>query len=257
MLNNLTTGFVARPGPGYRRLVRTGDVRPGSGGPTCQVGRGRIGNRRSATCLRRLWRRFGLHRPLRPRKGARFNMAPGHREAHAGRRNGPAWPSNGARATEDLAGRGLDERAAGTSPDGEYEAQSSHAVTKPSAWWSEAEFSDFAVFQCDVSTDSREEVAESLGVSELDRQPAFGEGRGLLVPVGRVIYTYSFTQDEIGEAERNGLTLNPTNAEDALFDETSPRSTARRWKIAEESKTHVPLTDSDTSRNGGIRWAFH
>ena len=37
--------------------------------------------------------------------------------------------------------------------------------------------------------------------------------------LSEVISTYSFTQEELDEAERNGLTLNPTKADDALFDE--------------------------------------
>jgi len=34
-----------------------------------------------------------------------------------------------------------------------------------------------------------------------------------------VIQIYSFTQDELEEPERNGLALNPTKTDDAVFDE--------------------------------------
>jgi hypothetical protein len=113
--------------------------------------------------------------------------------------------------------------ASGTSPDGEYEARVFRAkVTKAIRLVErEAEFSDFAVFQmrC-LDGQPGKDVAESLGVSEPTVSRRLAKVRDLLRSrLGEVIYTYSFTQDEIGEAERNGLVLNPTNAEDALFDE--------------------------------------
>jgi hypothetical protein len=37
--------------------------------------------------------------------------------------------------------------------------------------------------------------------------------------LGEVITTYSFTAEELEEATRNGLELNPSKTDDALFDE--------------------------------------
>ena len=51
--------------------------------------------------------------------------------------------------------------------------------------------------------------------------------------------TYSFTQDELEEADRNNLALNPTKADDALFDEAIAEIYLRQMELrrADDAKT--------------------
>jgi hypothetical protein len=59
-----------------------------------------------------------------------------------------------------------------------------------------------------------------VGTSEPTVSRRMAKVRELLrVKLRDVISTYSFTPEELAEAERNGLELNPTKADDALFDE--------------------------------------
>jgi AcrR family transcriptional regulator len=71
---------------------------------------------------------------------------------------------------------------------------------------------------------SGKDVAAQVGVSEPTISRRLQKVRDLLrSALSQVIATYSFTDEEYKEAERNGLALNPKasgdKADDALFDE--------------------------------------
>jgi len=85
----------------------------------------------------------------------------------------------------------------------------------------ETEFLDFSIFRMRVlEGQPGKEVAVSLGVSEPTVSRRLAKVRvQLRERISQVISTYSFTMEELEEAERNGIALNPTNSDDALFDE--------------------------------------
>ncbi len=85
----------------------------------------------------------------------------------------------------------------------------------------EVEFTDFSIYRMRVlDGTSGKDVASSLGMSEPTISRRLAKVREMLrVRLADVISTYSFTEDERAEARRNGLDLNPTKADDALFDE--------------------------------------
>jgi DNA-directed RNA polymerase specialized sigma24 family protein len=108
-------------------------------------------------------------------------------------------------------------------PDGKYEAAVFRAKVTAAIRRveREAEFADFAVFQMRVlECKPGKEVAESLGVSEPTVSRRLAKVRSMLRErLSEVIQTYSFTDEEIAEAERNGLALEPNKSDDAMFDE--------------------------------------
>jgi RNA polymerase sigma factor (sigma-70 family) len=89
----------------------------------------------------------------------------------------------------------------------------------------ESDFTDFSIYRMRVlDVQSGKQVAEALGVSEPTVSRRLAKIRDLLRSrLCEVVATYSFTDDEREEAERNGLTLNPKSTaerpDDALFDE--------------------------------------
>lgn len=85
----------------------------------------------------------------------------------------------------------------------------------------QADFTDFAIFRMRILDGrSGKEVAEDLSISEPTVSRRLAKVRLLLRErLGEVITTYSFTQEELEEARRNGLELNPSKSDDALFDE--------------------------------------
>lgn len=96
----------------------------------------------------------------------------------------------------------------------------------------ECEFTDFSIYRMRVLDGmSGKDVAASLGVSEPTVSRRLAKVRDLLrAKLREVIATYSFTQDEMDEARRNGLDLSPNNdgagpaggvdkTVDGLFDE--------------------------------------
>ena len=96
----------------------------------------------------------------------------------------------------------------------------------------ETDFTDFTIYRMRVlDGQSGKEVAVAIGVSEPTISRRLAKVRGILrVRLSEVIATYSFTADELSEAERNGLTLNPKNkgsgevgpadkAADVMFDD--------------------------------------
>ena len=85
----------------------------------------------------------------------------------------------------------------------------------------ESDFMDFAIYRMRVfDGQSGKDVAANLGVSEPTVSRRLSRVRSLLRDrLAEVIGTFSFTPEELEEAERNGLTLNPKKADDTLFDE--------------------------------------
>ncbi|MBL8763022.1 MAG: sigma-70 family RNA polymerase sigma factor [Phycisphaerae bacterium] len=85
----------------------------------------------------------------------------------------------------------------------------------------ECEFVDYSIYRMRVlENQPGKDVAASLGMSEPTISRRLARVReALRARLAEVISTYSFTDEERQEAERNGLTLNPNKADDALFDE--------------------------------------
>lgn len=85
----------------------------------------------------------------------------------------------------------------------------------------ETDFMDFSIFRMRVLDGlGGKEVAEALGTSEPTVSRRLAKVRVVLRQrLEEVLTTYSFTQEEREEASRKGLELNPTKADDALFDE--------------------------------------
>lgn len=85
----------------------------------------------------------------------------------------------------------------------------------------ECEFMDFAIFQMRVLDGKPgKEVAEAMGVSEPTVSRRLAKVREMLrVRVAETVATFSFTEEEMQEAERNGLLQSPNKADDSLFDE--------------------------------------
>ncbi len=114
-------------------------------------------------------------------------------------------------------------KADGKSPDGIYEAAMFRAKVCAAVRMVErgATFEEFAVFQMRVLDGmSGKEVAESLGVSEPTISRRLGKIRVQVREcLSEVVRIYSFTDEEMDEAERNGMALTPKNSDDALFDE--------------------------------------
>lgn len=121
----------------------------------------------------------------------------------------------------------LDERWMGgkvAGVDDAYEAAVFRAKVEAAIRMAEREcdFTDFSIYRMRVLDGmSGKDVAVSLGLSEPTISRRLAKVRDLLrVRLSEVISTYSFTTEEREEAERNGLQLNPSKADDALFDES-------------------------------------
>jgi len=125
------------------------------------------------------------------------------------------------------AGVSLDEawmaRADGISPDGQYEAAVFRAKVCAAirAAERESDFGDFQVFRMRVLEGrSGKDVADALGTSEPTVSRRLSRVRvALRARLGEIVATYSFTEEELSEPERKGLSPNPNHGDDALFDE--------------------------------------
>lgn len=85
----------------------------------------------------------------------------------------------------------------------------------------ESDFTDFSIYRMRVLENMPgKDVADQLGISEPTVSRRLAKVRDAMrIRLQEVISTYSFTPEELAEAERNGLSLNPSKADDALFDE--------------------------------------
>lgn len=113
--------------------------------------------------------------------------------------------------------------AAGVEADAQYEAAVFRAKVEAAIRMveKECEFTEFSIYQMRVlDGQSGKDVAAAVGISEPTVSRRLARVRDMLRRrLSEVIATYSFTDEEMIEAERNGLELNPTKADDALFDE--------------------------------------
>lgn len=113
----------------------------------------------------------------------------------------------------------------------------------------ETDFTDFTIYRMRVlDGQSGKEVAVAIGVSEPTVSRRLAKVRGVLrVRLGEVIATYSFTKDELAEAERNGLSLNPNSGEsgdvgpadkaaDVMFDDAIADIYHRQMQLREEDE---------------------
>ncbi|MBL0927270.1 MAG: sigma-70 family RNA polymerase sigma factor [Phycisphaerales bacterium] len=103
----------------------------------------------------------------------------------------------------------------------------------------ECEFADFSIFRMRVlENQSGKDVAAALGTSEPTVSRRLAKVRELLRSrLSEVIYTYSFTDDEIAEPQSHGLALDPSRFDDAAFDnavaEIYHREAEERRRVAE------------------------
>ncbi len=228
MLNNLTTGFIsrlrARDQAAWFELWET--FGPVLRAQLAKWGRGRIGSETvrdlSQETLAALSDCIDDYDPTR---GARFStwllaiakhtLGDEIDRRMALKRGGGKRPA------------ALDEawmsQAIGAKPDAEYEGAVFRAKVEAAIRMveREADFMDFSIYRMRVLDGMQgKDVAKQLGTSEPTVSRRMAKIRTTLRSrLSEVISTYSFTQDELDEAERNGLGLNPTKADDALFDE--------------------------------------
>jgi len=108
-------------------------------------------------------------------------------------------------------------------PDGNYEAAVFRAKVHAAIRSAEADcdFMAFSIYRMRVFDGlSGKEVATSVGISEPTVSRRLAKVREVLRRhLEKIIGTYSFTEEELREATRNGLELNPKKASDTLFDE--------------------------------------
>ncbi len=228
MLNTLTTSFISRlrakdPAAWFELWETFGPVLRAQ---LAQWGRGRIGSETvrdlSQETLAALSDSIDRYDPSR---GARFStwllaIAKHTLGDEMDRRMAQKRGSGrrGAVLDEGWMGSGK-----GTSPDGEYES----AVFRAKVYAAirivekECDFTDFSVYRMRVfDGKSGKDVAAALGTSEPTVSRRLTKVRdSLRSRLREVMLTYSFTPDEVEEAERNGLALAPNKGDDGAFDE--------------------------------------
>ncbi len=228
MLNTLTTSFISRlrakdPAAWFELWETFGPVLRAQ---LAQWGRGRIGSETvrdlSQETLAALSDSIDRYDPAR---GARFSTwllaIAKHTLGDEIDRRMAQKRGSGRRGTA------LDEGWMGTgkgaSPDGEYEAAVFRAKVYAAIRMVEKEcdFTDFSVYRMRVfDGKSGKDVASALGTSEPTVSRRLTKVRDALRGrLREVVLTYSFTPEEVEEAERNGLALAPNKGDDGAFDE--------------------------------------
>jgi RNA polymerase sigma factor (sigma-70 family) len=228
MLNALTTGFVNRlrakdPAAWYELWEVFGPVLEAQ---LSKWGRGRIGRETvrdlSQETLAALSDSIDRYDPA---KGARFStwllaIAKHTLGDEIDKRNALKRGSGRKAAALDEAWMAPDGHG---SPGEEYEAAIFQAKVTAALRMVEREsdFADFSVYRMRVLDGmSGKEVARNLGTSEPTVSRRLARVRSTLrARLSEVVATYSFTPDELAEAERNGLAADPNKTSDALFDE--------------------------------------
>jgi RNA polymerase sigma factor (sigma-70 family) len=108
-------------------------------------------------------------------------------------------------------------------PDKEYESAIFTAKVMAALRLTErhCDFEEFTVYRMRVLDGlSGRDVAEKIGTSEPTVSRRLTRVREQLrTRLSEVVATYSFTEEEMAEAERNNLAADPKKADDALFDE--------------------------------------
>ena len=228
MLNNLTTGFIdrlrAHDASAWYELWET--FGPVLRAQLAKWGRGRIGDetvrdlsQETLAALSNSIERYD------PNQGARFSTwllaIAKHTLGDEIDRRTAQTRNSGKKAAA------LEESwmvaADGASPDEAYESAVFRAKVYAAIRMVEKEcdFMDFSIYSMRVFDGlSGKEVAEQVGTSEPTVSRRVSKVRGALRDrLSEVIATYSFTQDEMEEPERKGLSPNPNKSDDAMFDE--------------------------------------
>ncbi len=228
MLNSLTTSFVnrlrARDSAAWFELWET--FGPVLRAQLMKWGKGRVGVETvrdlSQETLAALSDSIDRYDPAR---GARFStwllaIAKHTLGDEIDRRN--AQKRGGGRKSAALDETWMTQ-AGGAGPDDEYESAMFCAKVRAALKLVEREsdFTDFTVYRMRVfDGQSGKQVADALGTSEPTVSRRLAKVReAIRRRLAEVIQTYSFTEDELSEADRKGLSLKPNNADDALFDE--------------------------------------
>jgi RNA polymerase sigma factor (sigma-70 family) len=179
-----------------------------------------------------------------PSRGARFStwllaIAKHVLGDEMDRRNAQKRGSGQAKTTFDDAWMG----GSSASVDDQYEAAIFRAKVEAAIRLveKESDFTDFSIYRMRVlDGQPGKGVAAALGISEPTVSRRLAKVRDLLrIKLHEVISIYSFTQDELEEPERNGLMLNPTKSDDAVFDECVAEIYHRQMELRRQEQASI------------------